>query len=79
MGLLKNKFIILFIFFLTGCSSIPSNTANSCLIFDERYLWYKHAKKSEQKWGPPIYLQLAIIKIESGFSDFSFSGEIIGI
>ena len=67
MGLLKNKFIILFILFLTGCSSIPSNTANSCSIFNERYLWYKYAKKTEQKWGTPIYIQLAIIKMESDF------------
>ena len=63
----KNKFIILFFFFLTGCSSIPSNTSNSCSIFDERYLWYKHTKKVEQKWGTPIYIQLAIIKMESDF------------
>ncbi len=67
MGSLKNKFVILSIFFLTGCSSIPSNTANSCLIFNERYLWYKYAKKTEQKWGTPIYIQLAIIKMESDF------------
>ena len=67
MLLLKNKFIILFIFLLTGCSSIPSNTSSSCLIFDERYLWYKHTKKVEKKWGTPIYIQLAIIKMESNF------------
>ena len=67
MGQLKNKFIILFIFFLTGWSSIPSNTTNSCSIFYERYLWYKYAKKTEQKWGTPIYIQLAIIKMESDF------------
>ena len=67
MGLLKNKLIIMFIFILTGCSSIPSNTANSGSIFNERYLWYKYAKKTEQKWGTPIYIQLAIIKMESDF------------
>ena len=67
MSFLKNKLIILFFFLITGCSSIPSNTANSCLIFDERYLWFKHAKKVEQKWGTPIYIQLAIIKMESDF------------
>jgi len=33
----------------------------------ERYLWYKHAKKAEVKWGTPIYVQLAIIKMESDF------------
>ena len=67
MSFFKYKIFLLIIFFLSSCSSVPANTSNSCLIFDERYLWYKHAKKSEQKWGTPIYLQLAIIKMESGF------------
>ena len=63
----KNIFLLVFIFFLTSCSSIPKNTADGCSIFSERYLWYKHAKKTEQKWGTPIYIQLAIIKMESNF------------
>ncbi len=67
MVFLKNKFIVLFFFFITGCSSIPSNTSNSCSIFDEKYLWYKYTKKVEQKWGTPINVQLAIIKMESDF------------
>ena len=67
MKILKINFLLIFVFLISACSSIPSNTSDSCSIFDERYLWYKHAKKSEQKWGTPIYLQLAIIKIESGF------------
>ena len=67
MVFLKNKFVIFLFIFLSGCSSIPSTTVNSCVIFDERYFWYKHTKKVEQKWGTPIYIQLAIIKIESNF------------
>jgi len=68
MEFFKKKLIILIFFLLlNGCSSIPSNTTNSCLIFDERYLWYKHTKKVEKKWGTPIYIQLAIVKMESGF------------
>ena len=63
----KNKIYFLVFILLTGCSSIPANTANSCSIFNERYLWYKHTKKTEQKWGTPIYIQLAIIKMESDF------------
>ena len=64
----NNKFIFLFLFFLiSACSSVPKNTADGCSIFSERYLWYKHAKKTEKKWGTPIYLQLAIIKMESDF------------
>ena len=64
---LKKNLLILIIFLVSACSSIPSNTSNSCLIFSERYLWYKHTKNSEKKWGTPIYLQLAIIKMESDF------------
>ena len=64
----NSKLLLLFIFFLiSACSSIPKNTADGCLIFSERYLWYKHTKKTEQKWGTPIYIQLAIIKMESDF------------
>ena len=63
----KSIYFILIFLFLTNCSSIPSNTQNSCSIFDERYLWYKHSKKVEKKWGTPIYVQLAIIKMESDF------------
>ena len=64
----NNQLLLLFVFFLiSACSSIPKNTSDSCSIFNERYLWYKYTKKTEQKWGTPIYLQLAIIKMESDF------------
>ena len=66
--ILKKKLFLLFLFFLiSACSSIPKNTADGCSIFSERYLWYKYAKKTEIKWGTPIYIQLAIIKMESDF------------
>ncbi len=64
---LKLVNILLFFLILSSCSSIPKNTSNSCSIFNERYFWYKYTKKTEQKWGTPIYLQLAIIKMESDF------------
>ena len=67
MNKIKNIFFASLVLLLAACSSIPKNTSNSCLIFDERYLWYKHAKKAEAKWGTPIYIQLAIIKMESDF------------
>jgi len=68
MKLIPKKLLIIFLLLLvSGCSSIPQNTSNSCKIFDERYLWYKHSKKVEQKWGTPIHIQLAIIKMESDF------------
>ena len=69
MKMIQNKiiYLLLITILFSGCSSIPKNTADGCSIFSERYLWYKHAKKTEQKWGTPINLQLAIIKMESDF------------
>ena len=64
---LKNKILFIIVFLIPACSSIPSNPSNSCSIFNENYFWYKHAKKAEKKWGTPVYLQLAIIKMESDF------------
>ena len=63
----QNFFLILIVISISACSSIPQNTSNSCSIFNERYLWYKHVKNTEKKWGTPIYVQLAIIKMESDF------------
>jgi len=66
--LIKKYLISLIILLiLSSCSSIPSNTKNSCDIFSERYLWYKHVKNTEKKWGAPIHIQLAFIKKESDF------------
>ena len=59
--------LILSLLGISACSSIPSNTADGCSIFSERYLWYKFAKKTEKRWGTPIYIQLAIIRMESDF------------
>ena len=67
MKILRINLLLVILFFISACSSIPSNTSNSCSIFNERYLWFKHANKSEKKWGTPVYLQLAIIKMESDF------------
>ena len=63
-----NKLLVYFlVFLLSACSSVPKNTADGCSIFSERYFWYKHVKKTEKKWGTPIHLQLAFIKMESDF------------
>ena len=67
MNKIVNIILVLLILFVSACSSVPKNTSNSCSIFNERYLWYKHAKRTESKWGTPIYVQLAIIKMESDF------------
>ena len=64
----SKKFFFLLVFFLSACSSVPKNTSDSCSIFSEKYLWYKHAKKAENKWDVPVYIQLAFIKKESAFN-----------
>ena len=64
----RKNLIVFLIITLSACSSIPKNTQNSCAIFEERYLWYKHAKASYEKWGAPIHLQLAFVKKESDFN-----------
>ena len=67
--ILKNNFIYLVIFFfLVSCSSVPKYPANACKIFGEKYLWYKHAKKSSKVYNVPIHIILAFINKESGFN-----------
>ena len=68
MILLKKNLLLVVLLLVSACSSIPKNTQNSCAIFEERYLWYKHAKASYEKWGAPIHLQLAFVKKESDFN-----------
>ena len=65
--MIRNKLLLLIFVFISACSSIPKNTSDGCSIFSERYFWYKYAKKTQKKWGTPISLQLAIIKMESDF------------
>ena len=60
-------FLVLF-FFIASCSSIPKYPSNACKIFDERYLWYKHIKKSSKTYGAPVHIILAFINKESGFN-----------
>ena len=47
---------------------MPKYPANACKIFGERYLWYKHVKKSSQKYDVPVHIILAFVNKESGFN-----------
>jgi hypothetical protein len=55
---------------LSGCATAPDNVENICAIFEEKGRWYKDAKKSEERWGTPVHVQLSIIHQESTF-DFN--------
>ena len=46
---------------------VPQNLDDICTIFEDRRDWYSAAKKSEQRWGTPAHIQMAIIRQESSF------------
>ena len=64
----KNLVLIIFFLFIISCNSIPKHPSNACKIFSEKYLWYKHVKKSSEKYGAPVHIILAFVKKESGFN-----------
>ena len=64
----KNFVYFIILFFFTSCTSVPKYPANACKIFGEKYLWYKHAKNSSQKYGAPVHTILAFVNKESGFN-----------
>lgn len=55
-------------FGLTSCATTPpSEPASVCSIFREQDGWYAAARSSQQRWGVPIAVQMAIIRHESGY------------
>ena len=64
----RNLIYFIIFFFVASCSSVPKHPSNACKIFGEKYLWYKHAKKSSEIYDVPINIILAFIKKESGFN-----------
>ena len=64
----RNLIFLIIFFFVASCGSVPKYPANACEIFGERYLWYKHAKKSSEIYGAPIHIILAFVNKESGFN-----------
>lgn len=53
---------------LAACGTAPpANVENICEIFDEKSRWYRAAKKSENRWGTPVHVQMSIIRQESSF------------
>ena len=64
----KNLVYFIIFLFLVSCTSVPKYPSNACKIFGERYLWYKHAKKSSEIYGAPIHIILAFVNKESGYN-----------
>lgn len=54
---------------VAGCATAPPSNVNEiCAIFDDKRRWYRAAKRSEERWGTPIQVQMAIIYQESTFT-----------
>ena len=64
----KNLIYFITLLFLVSCTSVPKYPSNACKIFGEKYLWYKHAKKSSEVYGAPIHIILAFVNKESSFN-----------
>ena len=74
MNFLRKIFILLFcilILILQGCVSAPSYAHNACSIFEEKYFWFKAAKKSHKRWKVPIPTLMAVVNQESSFKQFA--------
>jgi hypothetical protein len=61
--------LILFILLINACSvnPPPTNKEDICALFHEKEDWYPAAFETQQKWGVPIHVQMAIMFQESSF------------
>ena len=61
---------LLLVSLLAGCAAYrPSNVDHVCHIFEGETDWYEAAVDSNQKWGTPIWVMMAIMRQESHFID----------
>ena len=69
------KILVLFFCLLTlilqSCVSSPSQAHNACKIFEEKYFWFKAAKKSSGKWKVPIATIMSFVSQESGYQQWA--------
>ncbi len=70
------RLILIFFLFtsmltLQGCVSTPTYAGDACSIFDEKYFWFKAAKKSSKRWNVPIATLMSVINQESAFKQYA--------
>ena len=64
----KHLILLLLVILAASCTALPpKNSDNICSTFREKDDWYEDAKNSYEKWGVPIYIQMAIMHQESHF------------
>lgn len=55
-------------FLMSGCAnSPPKEPENLCSIYQEHRSWYEAAKNTQEKWGVPVHVPLAMMYQESSF------------
>lgn len=55
---------------LGGCSTLPpEQPENLCAIFREKPDWYDDAQNSTERWGTPIFVNMAMMYQESSFKE----------
>lgn len=54
-------------FLLFSNTYAVTNHGNICSVLSNHPSWYQIAKKTEQKWGVPVQVQMAIMRTESDF------------
>ena len=53
---------------LSSCATPPpQNPDNICEIFKEHRAWYEAAKETQEKWGVPVHVPIAMMYQESSF------------
>lgn len=69
MRLRRLLLIVPCLLLLASCATPrPHNVENICSIFNQYPEWYADTKKTQDKWGTPIPVQMAIMYQESGFN-----------
>ncbi|MDG2420865.1 MAG: transglycosylase SLT domain-containing protein [Gammaproteobacteria bacterium] len=64
----KVNLVLGFSLILTACiTAQPRNITDVCAIFEENKNWYESASSSEDRWGIPIGVNMAVIYQESSF------------
>jgi hypothetical protein len=64
----KHALLFVVVLLLAACAArVPSRPDDMCTIFREFPDWYKATERTEDKWGTPIAVQMAIMYHESAF------------
>ncbi len=52
-----------------GCGSPapPTRQADICAVFEQYPDWYDYARKSADRWGTPIHIQMSFVRHESSY------------